>query len=94
MALTLADYLRQHPSEFDEKSIALSETTAFTSYFERVRHAYYTLCNYHLIVLQDLVLVKDMVQDGLSQLGTSGDGTKIVYLTLALNVRPTNSHTL
>ena len=27
-----------------------------------------------------------MVQDGLSQLGTSGDGTKIVYLTLTLNV--------
>ncbi|XP_065912424.1 leucine-rich repeat and guanylate kinase domain-containing protein-like isoform X2 [Dysidea avara] len=68
MELTLADYLRQHPPELDEKSIALSETTAFTTYFER-----------------DLVLVKDMIQDGLSQLGTSGDGTKIVYLTLALN---------
>jgi len=38
MALTLADYLRQHPQELDEKSIALSETTAFTSYFERVWH--------------------------------------------------------
>ena len=32
------------------------------------------------------MLVKDMVQDGLSQLGTSGDGTKVVYLTVALNV--------
>ena len=30
--------------------------------------------------------MKDMVQDGLSQLGTSGDGTKLVYLTVALNV--------
>lgn len=37
--------------------------------------------------------MKDMVQDGLSQLGTSGDGTKIVYLTLALSVRPVNPHT-
>ena len=27
-----------------------------------------------------------MVQDGLSQLGISGDGTKLVYLTIALNV--------
>lgn len=69
MALTLADYLRDHPVDFDDKSLALSQTTAgFTTYFER-----------------DLVLVKDMVQDGLSQLGTSGDGTKLVYLTVALN---------
>ena len=34
-----------------------------------------------------------MVQDGLSQLGTSGDGTKIVYLTLALSVRSVNPQT-
>jgi len=44
MALTLADYLRQHPSELDEKSIALSETTAFTTYFERVCMTLHT-CN-------------------------------------------------
>jgi len=37
MALTLADYLRDHPVEFDEKSLALSQTTAgFTTYYERV----------------------------------------------------------
>ena len=36
------------------------------------------------------MLVMDMVQDGLSQLGISGDGTKIVYLTLALNVSGLN----
>ena len=37
MALTLADYLRDHPIELDDKSLAFSQTTAgFTTYQERV----------------------------------------------------------
>ena len=48
MELTLADYLRQHPPELDEKSIALSETTAFTTYFERVWYKYGKIVKYFI----------------------------------------------
>lgn len=41
MALTLADYLRDHPVEFDDKSLVFSQTTAgFTTCYEKVCSSY------------------------------------------------------
>ena len=42
-----------------------------------------SLCDY----FQDGVLTGELIQHGLSDLGRTGDGTKLAYLTLNLPVR-------
>ena len=36
--------------------------------------------------IQDGVLTRELVQNGLSELGRTGDGTKMSYLSLSLSV--------
>ena len=45
-------------------------------------------CNYPsiLVVVQDGVLSQELVHSGLSDLGRTGDGMKMSYLTLSLSV--------
>ena len=39
-----------------------------------------------MAVIQDGVLSRELVQSGLSDLGRTGDGIKMTYLTLSLSV--------
>ena len=39
-----------------------------------------------MTVIQDGVLSRELVQSGLSDLGRTGDGIKMTYLTLSLSV--------
>lgn len=73
MALTLADYLRDHPIELDDKSFAYSQTTAgFTTFQERVCSNYY-----YNFKINPFILLKGL---GISQGYGSGWSVSTGYL--------------